>query len=944
MRLIPRQTKVQTQFFKSFSIMDGVIGILSLGVIALILATNLSFKLILAAVVAVLVIVLYINVAPNTRIYQTIGDIVKFIFGVRTFRKGKVSKSHAMSNITPYVDIIEDPDTKKGIIDYKDYFGCVIELKPVEFYMLTLYRQNAYISAIDNALKTMPYDQNAAIIKLQRPMVLDKYIQNEYDKADELADAHDNKLLSNKELNSRLEVFESRVAGLENCNVDTDNRLLKTHYYFVLFGKNKTGLLGSANLIMNTIQSGTTGAMDCHLLDMRETAAFLKNTYTSNMDERECYDMKQEELMDWILPDSVRFSASKQYIDKEVMATYTIADYPIQVPNAWGNTFFNIDGTRVIVKFKPVQQADAEKRIDRSIMEMEVQAQKRGKASSMIEKNTHLDTLQELMNQIKMGNEQLFDTNIYVTCRDDQRKNTRTFLRRSGFKYAELFGSQREGYISANISQKNSFKKFERGINSSSLAAIFPFISDAIQDENGIFLGYNTEPFFLDFFKRGGDRVNSNMIIIGKSGSGKSFATKGILAHLAADNTKIYVFDPEKEYDILASNLGGKVIDAGSARVGRINPLQVTASLEEEDSSNGQNTSLAQHLQFLEEFFNMVVEGITQDAIEILNECIKNLYEKFNITSSTNIGDLKPQDFPIMQDLFNYVSNAYVKSKDEYEKNNLKIIKTYLNKFAEGGRNSMLWNGYSTITSEENFIVFNFQSLLANNNPAITNAQMLLIIHWLHNEIIKNKDFNDKYKLHRKVIVVIDEAHVFIDPKKDAALDFMYTLSKRIRKYGGMQIIITQNLKDFVGTPEIARKSTAIINAAQYSVIFGLAPHDINDLVALYEKAGQINEDEQEKIVSNPRGYAFIITSPQSRTNVSIAISKTVQDMFENIKDSNSAGKPIPVPKGENVNTSEDIIEKANSDASDKIKEEKRAKARAEKNVDSAIGDETTGK
>ena len=109
----------------------------------------------------------------------------------------------------------------------------------------------------------------------------------------------------------------------------------------------------------------------------------------------------------------------------------------------------------------------------------------------------------------------------------------------------------------------------------------------------------------------------------------------------------------------------------------------------------------------------------------------------------------------------------------------------------------------------------------------------------------------------------------------------MYTLSKRIRKYGGMQIIITQNLKDFVGTPEIARKSTAIINASQYSIIFGLAAQDINDLVALYEKAGQINEDEQEKIVSNPRGTAFIITSPSARTNVSISISKLVEQMFK---------------------------------------------------------------
>ena len=130
------------------------------------------------------------------------------------------------------------------------------------------------------------------------------------------------------------------------------------------------------------------------------------------------------------------------------------------------------------------------------------------------------------------------------------------------------------------------------------------------------------------------------------------------------------------------------------------------------------------------------------------------------------------------------------------------------------------------------------------------------------------------------IIVVIDEAHVFIDEKYPIALDFMYQLAKRIRKYNGMQIIITQNIKDFVGTEEIARKSTAIINACQYSLIFPLAPNDMIDLCKLYEKAGAINESEQEEIVNNGRGRAFVITSPSSRTCIDIVATEEVQEMF----------------------------------------------------------------
>ena len=158
---------------------------------------------------------------------------------------------------------------------------------------------------------------------------------------------------------------------------------------------------------------------------------------------------------------------------------------------------------------------------------------------------------------------------------------------------------------------------------------------------------------------------------------------------------------------------------------------------------------------------------------------------------------------------------------------------------------------------------------------------MLLVLKYIDNEIIKNRDYNTKYKAKRKIVVVIDEAHVFIDSKYPIALDFMFQLAKRIRKYNGMQIVITQNIKDFVGSEELARKSTAIINACQYSFIFSLAPNDMQDLVTLYEKAGGINEIEQEQIIQAPRGQAFTILSPSSRSTFQVATDPSITAMFE---------------------------------------------------------------
>lgn len=52
----------------------------------------------------------------------------------------------------------------------------------------------------------------------------------------------------------------------------------------------------------------------------------------------------------------------------------------------------------------------------------------------------------------------------------------------------------------------------------------FPFLNNALEDEKGLFVGYNTtgDVIFTDQFKRGGDFQNSNALFIGTTGGGKT--------------------------------------------------------------------------------------------------------------------------------------------------------------------------------------------------------------------------------------------------------------------------------------------------------------------------------------------------------------------------------------------------------------------------------------
>lgn len=872
MRIIPKNTKIKLQFFKNITIPDVLLAIISLAFISLAVTSNLPYKFTIAIVILMVVAPLYIPLG-EIKLYQALGYGLKFLGARKKFSSKKRGKKNiqAISSILKYED---------DLIKHKEEgFTGVVQITPIEFNLLSEHKQSYVIdNVVSNILKGVGIYQEINFIKLEQPLIFDNYLKNEFSTMQELIQASESENLNEKEFRSRIEVLEDRINIIDNLN--SNEKIFASNFYIAIHDIDKKSL---NNSLSNITTSLNANGIEAKQLNNSELITFTKYTYTNDFDEREFKELKDNEKIKSTFPNKIKFKTMKVLQDNKQLTHFVINDYPLKVTNAWAEELFDIPNTKVVLKAVPVDRYKAIRRIDNTINEL-LSQRDLGRASYQLDKSTHIESLQALLESLQNDNEVFFDTTIIITAYDDLKQTTtkrfvKRKLRELGFKFNEMFGRQIDAYLSSSISKTNNLK-IDRGINSSSLSASFPFVSNAILDDNGLFIGENNLPTFIDFFKRNDERVNSNMVVIGKSGSGKSFATKTILSHLASNNSKVFILDPENEYGKLANSLNGKVLDVASSKDGRINPFHIITSLDDENM-DGTNNSFFAHLQFLEEFFKLILQGINPDSLELLNKLILEMYNSKNINSKTDLSTLKPSNYPIFQDIAELIDSKLETEKDDYTKTSLKVLSNYLSKFRRGGRNSALWNGFTTFRPQENFVCFNFQKLLANKNNVIANAQMLLVLKWLDNEIIKNRDYNTLNNANRKIIVAIDEAHVFIDEKYPIALDFMYQLAKRIRKYNGMQIVITQNIKDFVGSPDIARKSSAIINVSQYSLIFSLSPNDISDLITLYEKAGQINDSESDNIVNLPRGCAFIITSPSSRTNVRIIASEKIQEMFE---------------------------------------------------------------
>ncbi len=154
----------------------------------------------------------------------------------------------------------------------------------------------------------------------------------------------------------------------------------------------------------------------------------------------------------------------------------------------------------------------------------------------------------------------------------------------------------------------------------------FPFASSGFNDGTGYYLGKdkNGGLVILDTWLRGGDRTNSNMVITGIAGVGKSTTVKHIMLSEYMKGTKIVCVDPESEYKYMCKKLNGDWINAGGSENSIINPLQIRPAPMDLDEEENQNlrlydsvknqdngiSDMALHIKNLEIFFQLYIPSL----------------------------------------------------------------------------------------------------------------------------------------------------------------------------------------------------------------------------------------------------------------------------------------------------------------------------------------------
>ena len=374
-----------------------------------------------------------------------------------------------------------------------------------------------------------------------------------------------------------------------------------------------------------------------------------------------------------------------------------------------------------------------------------------------------------------------------------------TELVRSKLNVDRLMLRQQEGFVSVMSAGRNAFgAQFERVLPASSVANLYPFNYSGKTDPHGFYIGKDKygANILVDFDKRDDDKTSANILILGNSGQGKSYLLKLLLLNFLEAGKSVISLDVEHEQKDMCETVGGCFMDLMGG-VYRINPLEPKcwddgSGPEDRDAPEAfrKSTRLSQHISFLKDFFRAYKDFSDRhiDAIEIM---VGKLYAKWGISDSTNFAGLKPQDYPILSDLYKLIEQEYREYDGNchqlYTAELLQEILLGLHSMCQGAE-AQFFNGHTNVTSSR-FIVFGVKGLLqASKN--VRGAMLFNILSYM----------SDRLLTIGNTTAALDELYVWLSDNVSVGttiIEYIRNTLKRVRKKESNLIMASQNLEDF---------------------------------------------------------------------------------------------------------------------------------------------------
>ncbi len=562
--------------------------------------------------------------------------------------------------------------------------------------------------------------------------------------------------------------------------------------------------------IMNTNSVVPSYIEDADRKLTREEAMELKDT------ERE-YNESLAFIKDAIAPAMMRIDATKLQIGDTFVRTIFTYAYPDVLEWNWLSPLINWD-----VKFDismyvyPVDSARVMKFLRKRLTQLGSQrAMNNGK---WLISDPHLDAqiqdVEELQQYLTRGQEKYFHFSLYITTYAESEEEMKKFnnvldMMLSGrnilTKQALLRAEQ--WFIATGPFARDEVNVF-RNISTKGLSTTFPFSSNSLSQDDGIFYGINTHNKSLIIFDRFHSE-NANMCVFAKSGWWKSFAVKLEILRALMMGIDVIVLDPENEYRALVDTVGWTYLNISLNSNEKINPFDLPRGLKDSETHVGDLLRWA--IVNMIGLLRLMLGAVTPNEEALLEKAIITTYSLKGITMEDDSVDGK--EIPLLKDLYSVLETMDGASG----------LVNRLEKYVTGVF-SWVFSRPTNVDLKGWLVVFSVRDL----DDILRPIAMYILLTYVWN-VARSSE--------KKRFLVVDEAWNIMQYEDSAK--FLFGLVKRARKYGLWVTTITQDVEDFMWSSY----GKAIVTNSSIQLLLKQSPASIDVLQNVFKLT------EQEKYI-----------------------------------------------------------------------------------------------
>lgn len=564
-------------------------------------------------------------------------------------------------------------------------------------------------------------------------------------------------------------------------------------------------------------------------------------------------EIRTKDFFDMILPGTVKFLSDHYIVGNSYRCVWAVREYPPSTEEqAILSQLADRNGVTLRIYHRLVESMEQRKIIQNATRRNRLKSGGND-VNETIEAEGNLQDVIDLLANLRKNKEPLLHCSVFIELKAKSMEKLKELqsdiameLTRSKISVDRLTLRQKEGFLSAVPTGSNQFgAQYERVLPASSVANLYPFNFSGKTDPQGAYIGrdkYGTN-ILVDFDRRAEDKTNSNALILGNSGQGKSYLLKLILTNIRESGKRIICLDPESEYETLCDALGGCYIDfmSGEYTINPLEPKAWTDSVEDIDATTPEAfkkvTRLSQHIAFLKDFFRSY-KGFTDAQIDTIEILLSKLYARFGITDSTDYSVKKASDFPVMQDFYNLCEEEFMtydkQRKYLYTEETLQEVCLGIHSMCVGSE-SKYFNGHTNIT-DSNFLVFGVKGLM-DTNRRLKDCMLFNILSFMSNELLGKGN----------TAASVDELYLFLSNM--TTIEYLRNCMKRVRKKDSSVILASQNIEDFL-IPSIREFTKPLFSIPTHQFLFNAGQINPKE----YMDALQVEPSEFELIKYPERG------------------------------------------------------------------------------------------